>query len=146
MLMGDFAAYGGLFLASLVAATILPAQSEAVLAGLIAMGKYPVWVLVTVASVGNILGSLLNWLLGLFIERYRHARWFPVSEANLHKAQQLYQRFGYWSLLGAWLPIVGDPLTVVAGVMREPLWRFLLLVSIGKIARYLAIAGLIHLW
>lgn len=141
--MSAVAAYGGLFLAALVAATVLPAQSETVLAGLIAAGQYPVWALVAVASAGNILGSAINWVLGRYIERFRHARWFPASEAGMERAQGWYGRFGYWSLLAAWVPIIGDPLTVVAGVMREPLWRFLLLVSIGKIGRYLAIAGVI---
>lgn len=139
--MSDLAAYASLFLASLLAATLVPAQSESVLGGLILAGGQPVVALVAVASFGNILGSILNWLIGRGVERYRGKRWFPASQAQLQRAQTQYQRFGYWSLLLAWVPIIGDPLTLVAGIMREPLWRFLLLVSIGKIGRYAVLAA-----
>jgi membrane protein YqaA with SNARE-associated domain len=81
--------------------------------------------LVAVASLGNILGSVINWLIGRGVERFRDRRWFPASQSQLDRAQAQYHRFGYWSLLMAWVPIIGDPLTLVAGIMREPLWRFL---------------------
>ncbi|WP_417411722.1 YqaA family protein [Hoeflea sp.] len=139
--MTDLAAYGSLFLASLLAATLIPAQSESVLAGLILAGRQPVAVLVAVASLGNILGSVLNWLIGRGVEKFRDRRWFPASQKQLDRAQRHYQRFGYWSLLLAWVPVIGDPLTLVAGIMREPLWRFLLLVSIGKTGRYIVLAA-----
>lgn len=130
----------GLFFAAFVAATILPAQSEAVLVALVAKGDAPVALLVAVATAGNVLGSVVNWLLGRFVERWRGNRWFPASEASLDRAQRWYHRFGRWSLLFAWLPLVGDPLTVVAGMLREPLPSFLLLVTIGKLGRYVALA------
>lgn len=95
---------------------------------------------------GNVLGSALNWLLGRSIEHYRHKRWFPVSEDKLEQAQQAYHRFGRWSLLLSWVPIIGDPLTVVAGIMREPFWRFLLIVTLAKAVRYLALAALTLGW
>lgn len=139
--MSDLAAYFGLLVAAFLAATLLPAQSEALLAGLVASGKFSTVLLVLVASVGNVLGSVLNWLIGRGIERFRDRRWFPVSPQALERAQGWYGRLGHWSLLLAWLPIIGDPLTLVAGTMREPLWRFLLLVTIGKVGRYLAIVG-----
>ena len=132
--MGDLAALTGLFLAAFVAATILPAQSEAVLVGLIYTGHYAVWILVAVASVGNVLGSVVNWLLGRGIERFRNRPWFPVKTTALERAQGWYQRYGKWSLLLSWAPIIGDPLTVVAGV-------FLLLVTIAKIGRYVVLAS-----
>lgn len=135
-------AYLTLFMAALVAATILPAQSEAVLVGLILKGGHPVWLLVLIASVGNILGSIINWVLGRGIERFRDRRWFPVKGPALDRAQGWYRRYGKWSLLGSWLPIVGDPLTVVAGVMREPLPIFILLVAIAKTARYTVLAAI----
>jgi membrane protein YqaA with SNARE-associated domain len=138
--MTTLAAYAGLFAISLIAATILPAQSEAGLVALILSGQYSTLLLVIVASVGNILGSLVNWLLGIGIERFRHKRWFPVGEVALNRAQRWYRRYGKWSLLASWLPIVGDPITVVAGVMREPLPVFLLLVTIAKTARYAVLA------
>lgn len=135
-------AYLSLFFAALVAATIFPAQSEAVLVGLIVTGDYPVWLLVLVASVGNVLGSLVNWVLGRGIERFRDRRWFPIRGPALERTQGWYRRYGKWSLLASWLPVVGDPLTVVAGVMREPLPTFIFLVTIAKTARYAILAAI----
>ena len=134
-------AYLILFLAAFGAATLLPLQSEAVLVGLLALGEQPVWVLVAVASSGNVLGSWVNWLLGRYIEHWRHKSWFPVSESQLERAQQAYHRYGRWTLLLSWTPIIGDPLTLIAGVMREPLWSFMLIVSLAKTARYVALAA-----
>ncbi|MDF1609007.1 DedA family protein [Hoeflea sp. YIM 152468] len=139
--MIDLAAYGSLFLAAFLAATLIPAQSESLLTGLILAGGQPVAALVAVASLGNVLGSVVNWMIGRGIERYRGRRWFPASAAQLQRARHHYARFGYWSLLLAWVPVIGDPLTLAAGIMREPLWRFVTLVSIGKIGRYLALAA-----
>ncbi|MBE9603989.1 DedA family protein [Acetobacteraceae bacterium H6797] len=138
--MADLAAYLGLFGAALLAATILPMQSEAVLSGLILAGRQPVSALLIVASLGNVLGSVINWLLGRSIEHFRDRRWFPASPSALERAQGWYRRWGRWSLLLSWAPIVGDPLTVVAGVMREPFWIFLALVTIAKVGRYLVLA------
>ncbi|SCM79066.1 SNARE associated Golgi protein-like protein [uncultured Pleomorphomonas sp.] len=134
--MTDLAAYAGLFLAALAAATILPMQSEAALVALVVTGAYPVWLLLTVASLGNVLGAVINWLIGRGIERYRDRRWFPVTPTALDRAQNWYRRYGKWSLLLSWLPVVGDPLTVVAGLAREPLAVFLVLVTIAKVGRY----------
>lgn len=143
---GALAAHGGLFLAAFLAATVLPAQSEALLAGLLLTKTYPVWSLVLVASLGNVLGSVLNWLMGRGIERMRHSRWFPASEAQLERAQEWYHRWGAWSLLASWVPVIGDPITLVAGIMREPLWRFLALVTLAKTGRYLVLAALVLGW
>ena len=134
-------ALSGLFLAAFLAATLLPAQSEAVLVGLLLQGDWPVGVLLAVATVGNVLGAVVNWALGRCIERWKARRWFPVGPAQLERAQRHYRRWGQWSLLLSWLPLVGDPLTVVAGVLREPFWRFLLLVSIAKGGRYAVLAA-----
>ena len=140
--MSALAAYGGLFLAAFAAATILPAQSEAVLAGLLAAGSHAPALLILIAGTGNVLGSVVNWLLGRGIERFRDRRWFPVGPAALDRAQGWYRRYGKWSLLLSWAPIVGDPLTVVAGLAREPLPVFLLLVTIAKFGRYAVLAAL----
>ena len=140
--MGDLAAYAGLFAAALAAATILPMQSEAVLVGLLLLGDQPAWALVAVASVGNVLGSAINWWLGRRVMRYRDRRWFPASARSIERATRWYARHGKWSLLLSWAPIVGDPLTLVAGILGEPFRRFLLLVSIAKIGRYLILAHL----
>lgn len=144
--MSDLAAYAGLFGAAFVAATILPAQSEAVLVGLLLTGAYPPALLLLVASVGNVAGSVMNWLLGRSVERYRDRRWFPVRPAALERAQGWYRRYGQWSLLLSWVPVVGDPLTVAAGVMREPFLPFLLLVALAKTGRYLVLAALALGW
>lgn len=144
--MSASGALAGLFFAAFVAATILPAQSEALLAGLVISGSQPTWLLVAVASLGNVLGSVVNWLLGRAAERLAGRRWFPVSPAALDRASRHYRRYGRWSLLLSWVPIIGDPLTVVAGVMREPLWSFLLLVTIAKVSRYVVVAMLAAQW
>lgn len=131
--------YFTLFASAFIAATIVPLQSEALLVGLL-LADHPVWVLVTIASIGNVLGSLVNWLLGRGIEGLRNRRWFPVSDADLARAQTWYHRYGKWSLLMSWAPIIGDPLTVIAGIFREPLRVFLPLVAIAKTGRYLVLA------
>lgn len=138
--MVEVTVYAGLFLAALAAATILPMQSEAVLVGLL-LADYSPWLLIMAASIGNVLGSVINWLLGRGIERFRDRPWFPASGAKLERAQSWYRRYGKWSLLLSWAPIIGDPLTVVAGVLREPFPMFLLLVTIAKIGRYLVLAA-----
>lgn len=142
-MMFELSSYFGLFMAVLGAATLLPMQSETVLAGMLLSQAYPAAVLLSVATAGNVLGSILNWLLGRSIIRLRHKRWFPASEAQLEKAQRFYLKYGYWSLLLSWVPLIGDPLTLIAGVLREPLWRFVLIVTVAKGARYLVVAALV---
>lgn len=126
-----------LFLSAFGAATLLPLQSEAVLLGLLVQNKQHAVLLIAVASLGNILGSCVNWYLGLKIEHYKNKKWFPVSADKMLKAQNTYQKYGYWSLLLSWVPIIGDPITLIAGLLKENLVRFLLMVSIAKIGRYL---------
>lgn len=138
--MDGLGAYGGLLAAAFLAATLLPAQSEALLAALLLGGGLSPVLLVLAASVGNIAGSLVNYALGRSLERFSGRRWFPVSAAGLARARGWYARGGRWVLLLSWLPVVGDPLTLVAGVMREKLWVFLLLVGAGKAGRYTALA------
>ena len=137
--MLELSGYAGLFIAALTAATILPMQSEAVLVGLLLSEQYSPWALLFVASLGNVLGSVINAFLGRYIEHYRYKPWFPVSEDKLERAQVFYHRYGRWSLLLSWVPIIGDPLTVLAGVMREPWWSFVLLVTVAKVGRYLVL-------
>ncbi len=144
--MLSLSAYPALFLSALAAATLLPLQSEAVLVVLLLGGAHTTWVLLAVATFGNVVGSWINWLLGRSLEHYRQRRWFPVSEARLQQAQAWYARYGRWSLLLSWMPVIGDPLTLVAGVMREPLWRFLLIVTMAKAARYAVLAAITLAW
>lgn len=129
-----------LFFVALAAATIVPAQSEAFLVGLLLSGTYQTWVLLIVASLGNITGSVINWLLGRGIERFKDRKYFPVKSYQLNRASTLYKRYGRWSLLLSWVPIIGDPITVVAGVLRERFIIFLVLVTIAKTGRYIIIA------
>jgi membrane protein YqaA with SNARE-associated domain len=129
-----------LFAVAFVAATILPAQSEAALVGLQLAG-YPAVLLVVVASIGNTLGAVANWALGRGVERFKDRRWFPVSSSSLDRASAWYRRWGHWSLLLSWAPIGGDVLTVAAGVLREPFWSFLVLVAIAKTGRYVVLAA-----
>lgn len=144
--MSDLITYGGLLVAAFLAATLLPAQSEALLAGLVIADRHPVLALLAVASLGNIAGSASNWLLGRWIEHYRDRKWFPVTPQALARAEGAYRRWGHWSLLASWVPIIGDPLTLVAGVLREPFWRFLLIVSLAKIARYGVVIAFARQW
>lgn len=136
------AAYPSLFMSAFGAATLLPLQSEALLVGLLINGAHPPWALVLVATGGNVLGSVVNWLLGRYVEHWRERRWFPLRPAQLDRAQASYHRYGRWSLLLSWVPVIGDPLTAVAGIMREPLWSFVLIVTLAKAGRYLVVAGI----
>ena len=131
---------GGLALVAFGAATILPAQSEPVLVGLLLLGETPAWLLVLVASIANTAGSVVNWWLGTQLLRFQDRRWFPATPAQIARAVAWYRRWGRWSLLLSWAPIIGDPLTVVAGVLREPLREFILLVAIAKTGRYVVLA------
>lgn len=133
---------GGLFAIAFVAATILPAQSEAALVALLLAGDISPWLLIAVASAGNVLGAVVNWFLGRGIDQFRDRPWFPASEKQLERATSWYQRWGRWSLLLSWLPIGGDALTVVAGVLREPLWSFVALVTVAKTGRYIVLAAI----
>lgn len=129
-------AYFLLFLSAFGAATLLPLQSEAVLVGLLVQTQYSAYLLLAVATIGNVLGSCVNWYLGLKIEQFKDKKWFPVSEKNMLKAEKIYQKYGFGSLLLSWTPIIGDPITLIAGLMKENFWRFLLIVTIAKGGRY----------
>lgn len=131
--------YITLFICAFGAATLLPLQSEAVLFSLLVLKPHAAVGLLLVATIGNVLGSCVNWWLGIKLEHYKHKKWFPVSEKHLLKAQNVYHRYGFYSLLLSWLPVIGDPITLVAGVLKENFMRFLVLVTIAKLGRYLFI-------
>lgn len=134
--------YLSLFISAFAAATILPAQSEALLAYQVSISPDAVVQLVAIATLGNVLGATFNWWLGRLTENLRAKKWFPVNEKQLHKAERFYGRYGRYSLLLSWVPIIGDPITVVAGILREPLLSFVLLVTVAKCARYVFVVGL----
>ena len=95
--------------------------------------------LVALATVGNTLGAWINWALGRYFLSWRGRRWFPIKPERLDKATAWFGRYGVWSLLLAWLPVVGDPLTFAAGVLKVNVWKFLVLVAAGKGARYVVV-------
>lgn len=138
--MVNWISYAGLALSACIAATLLPMQSEAALVALLTLKPGAVISLVAVASLGNVVGSQINWWLGTQLHRWQHRRWFPATAEQLARAQRWYQRYGRWSLLLSWMPVIGDPLTLVAGILREPFWRFTLMVSIAKTGRYIILA------
>ena len=135
------ALYGALFLSAFLAATVLPVSSEAVLAGLIVSGRADPWLLLVVATIGNTLGSVVNWVLGRGVETLRNGRWFPITADRYEQACRTFRRFGQWTLLFAWLPVVGDALTLAAGAARVNLGVFVALVATGKAARYAVIVA-----
>lgn len=141
--MNHFYELGSLFALSFLAATIFPAQSELVLAGLHLTGKYTSFLLVGIATLGNVLGACVNWLLGYYLMRFKDRKWFPIKERMLAKATYFYQKWGVWVLLLSWVPIIGDPLTLVAGIFRTNFFLFFVLVTLGKVARYIAVVTLV---
>jgi membrane protein YqaA with SNARE-associated domain len=136
----ELGGYGGLFLLCFAAATFFPAQSEIGRAGLILIGDYSLPLLLAVASAGNTLGSVVNWILGRFVDRFSDRKWFPISQKQMDRACGWYRKYGQWSLLLSWAPFIGDPLTFAAGILREPFWMFFLLVAVAKTGRYLVVA------
>ena len=132
-----------LFIISLLAATILPLSSEIVLTTMLLTNLFEKNILLIVASFGNILGSIFNWYLGKKITIFQDRKWFPVSPEQLNKSQKYFQKYGLWSLLLAWVPVIGDPLTLLAGVLKVRFSIFFILVSISKISRYVFILYLV---
>ena len=137
-------AYLGLFFSAFLAATLVPAYSELVLVGLVSAGYDPValWLW---ASVGNTLGSVVNWLLGRYLLHFQDRKWFPFKASSLGLSQRWFQKYGVWSLLLAWMPVGGDALTFIAGIMRVRFSVFIVLTAIGKATRYAILLGLLEL-
>lgn len=130
-----------LFTVSFLSATLLPGSSEVILVGVLLSRGVEPWLAVAVASLGNTLGSCVNWGIGRFFVHFRNAKWFPIPAKQFDKYQRWYNKWGLWSLLASWVPIIGDPLTVFAGIARTPLWLFALIVFVAKMARYIIVAA-----
>lgn len=128
-----------LFLISFLAATVLPVASEWLLAALVAK-QVDLTAAVTIATLGNTLGAITTWAIGVWGGIWITRRWLRINDRDRIRAERWYSRWGSWSLLMAWLPIVGDPLCLVGGLLKIPLFRFTLLVAAGKAARYLVVA------
>ena len=129
----------GLFVAAFIAATLIPFQSEAIFVALQVTEVASVVTLIVVASIANTLGAFINYAIGAKIEQYHDHRWFPLNPDKLARAQGWYARWGKWSLLLSWMPVV-ELTTVIAGTLRTPLWQFAVLVGVAKTARYIALA------
>lgn len=136
----------GLFLSALTSATILPGASEAVLAAVLATGSIAPVLAIAVATVGNTLGSVVNWAIGRYLGHWRDHPRFPISQEKYDSYVEGYTTWGFWSLLLSWMPVIGDPITVIAGVLRTPLWVFVPLVGLAKLVRYLLVAGVVSLF
>ncbi|WP_440919814.1 YqaA family protein [Candidatus Pelagibacter sp.] len=136
-------AYLSLFIISFLAATIFPFSSEAILATYLLSETHNKFLLIFFASFGNILGSIFNWFLGIYFLKFQNKKWFPFSKTQIDRSSKWFKKYGKWSLLFAWVPIIGDPLTFIAGTMRIKFLIFLLLVSFGKIMRYFVISLLV---
>jgi membrane protein YqaA with SNARE-associated domain len=136
--------YLGLFFSAFLAATLVPAYSELVLVGLVSAGYDPLalWLW---ASAGNTLGSAVNWLLGRYLLHFQDRKWFPFKTTSLGLSQRWFQKYGVWSLLLAWMPVGGDALTFIAGIMQVRFSVFIVLTAIGKATRYAILLGLLEL-
>lgn len=142
----DLTALAGLFGAAFLSATLLPGGSELVFAALLVSDPAKLPLLLAAATVGNTLGSGVNWLCGRFLMHFSGRRWFPASQAQVARAERLFKRWGLPALLFAWLPVLGDALTVIAGALRVSLPLFLLLVGSGKFLRYVFVAWAALRW
>lgn len=133
----------GLFLVAFSAATLLPGGSELAFLAMASQSGHATLTLLITVSFGNILGSVLNYWLGRAALHYQHRTWFPISQTALLNAQVWFKRWGSWSVLLAWVPLIGDPITMIAGVLRMNFWVFLVLVSLSKTLRYMALLGVV---
>ena len=120
-------------------ATIIPFGSEVYFITLLSLDTYNHFILFLVVSVGNVLGSLFNWICGFYINFFIKKSWSPINNKTIDRGNKLFKKYGKWSLLISWFPLIGDPITFAAGTLRYPIIPFLVLVSIGKVGRYLII-------
>tara|TARA_B110000211_G_C13803800_1_gene431762 strand:+ start:157 stop:576 length:420 start_codon:yes stop_codon:yes gene_type:complete len=133
-----------LFVLSFLSATILPLSSELTLVSLLNERTYNSFLLIFAASLGNVLGSAFNWMLGYYLLKYKDKKWFPFKKNQINTASKRFRKFGIWSLLFAWVPVIGDPLTLIAGILKVNFLLFLALVTFGKISRYIFIYYLMN--
>ena len=137
------ATYIGLFVVSFLAATLLPGGSEIALTTALASTDKSVTLLIAFATFGNVLGSLVNWVLGRYFNHLQDRSWYPIKPHQMVRAEQWYRKYGRWSLLLSWAPIIGDPLTLISGMFREPFFSFVILVTIAQLTRYLVVSALV---
>ena len=138
--MNAIEVYASLFISSFLSSTILPGHSEIILTAFIFLKKYPIIDLIFFASIGNILGSILNWCIGYFLTNLKDRKWFPINKSQLTRASSWFLKYGKSTLFLSWVPIIGDPLTIIAGIFRVPIYTFILIVSLAKTMRYVFIS------
>ena len=138
--MNAIEVYASLFISSFLSSTVLPGHSEIILTAFIFLKKYPIIDLIFFASIGNILGSILNWCIGYFLTNLKDRKWFPINKSQLTRASSWFLKYGKWTLFLSWVPIIGDPLTIIAGIFRVPIYTFILIVSLAKTMRYVFIS------
>ncbi|WP_428775095.1 YqaA family protein [Vibrio sp.] len=127
-----------LFFTGFLSATLLPGGSEASLLATLSLNQYSLPAIIYVATLGNTLGGLTNYWLGW---------WLPnrtQDEKHGHKALQWLQKYGYWSLLLSWLPVIGDPLCLAAGWLRMRFWPCSIMIMLGKAIRYGVLAAMFY--
>ena len=134
--------YLALFLLSFLASTLVPLGSEWLLAVLLVNGFDPS-IVVAVATVGNSCGALTTYAIGLWGGPFLVQRFLRISPESQQRSERYFSRYGSWALLFSWVPILGDPLCLVGGVLRTGFWRFVVLVTVGKFVRYLVVAKLV---
>ena len=138
--MNAIEVYASLFISSFLSSTILPGHSEIILTAFIFLKKYPIIDLIFFASIGNILGSILNWCIGYFLTNLKDRKWFPINKSQLTRASSWFLKYGKWTLFLSWVPVIGDPITIIAGIFRVPIYTFILIVSLAKTMRYVFIS------
>ncbi|AQS46435.1 MULTISPECIES: YqaA family protein [Thioclava] len=131
----------GLFVSALLAATPIPFQSEVVFVALQTLGTQNIWLMILVAAVGNTIGSLVTYAIGLGVTRWKDRKWFPANETQLARGHRWFERWGIGLLLLSWAP-GGDLICLVAGILRMSMWLFLPLVFLAKAGRYAVLAWL----
>lgn len=138
--MGNLITFSLLFGSAFLGASLFPAQSELLLTSLIVKKEYSVIVLIAIAGLGNTAGSVLNYYIGMYLNKFRDHKYFPIKEKMITRAENYFKKYDSKILLMAWMPVIGDPLTVVAGAFRTNIWLFILLVGLGKTLRYIVVA------
>lgn len=135
-------AYGYLFLLSFFASTVIPVGSEWLLVSMIIKGFDPV-LTVSTATAGNTLGACTTYGIGIFGSSWVIRKLFRMDEKTQKRAEKFYARYGVWSLLLSWLPLVGDPICFAGGLLRIHFGVFVVLVLAGKLLRYGLLAILV---
>lgn len=130
--------YGGLFVGAILAGSVLPFNSESVMAALYVAGLDP-WGLIFWGSLGNIIGSVINYFIGRMGKMEWIERYLKVKREKLERAQRWVAKYGAWMGLLAWIPLLGSAITVALGLMRSNIPLTFTAISIGKITRYVLV-------